>query len=56
MRVLYWRKKATNLAVLGGSVFVSSGGYNPTQTIQALAWRTAEHIVKNFKAIAGEAA
>lgn len=45
-----------NLAVLGGSVFVSSGGYNPTQTIQALAWRTAEHVAKNFKAIAGEAA
>jgi gluconate 2-dehydrogenase alpha chain len=37
-----------NLVVLGGSSFPSSSGYNPTLTIQALAWRTADHVVANF--------
>jgi gluconate 2-dehydrogenase alpha chain len=32
-----------NLAVVGSSSFPTSGGYGPTATIQALAWRTAEH-------------
>jgi gluconate 2-dehydrogenase alpha chain len=41
-----------NLALLGGSTFPSSAGRNPTQTIQATAWRTADHIVQNFKTIA----
>jgi gluconate 2-dehydrogenase alpha chain len=41
-----------NLAVMGGSIFCSSAGYNPTLTIQALAWRTAEHIAKEFSALA----
>ena len=41
-----------NLAIMGGSTFPSSAGRNPTQTIQATAWRTAEHIVQNFKTIA----
>jgi hypothetical protein len=31
----------------------TSGARNPTLTAQALAWRTAEHLVKNFNAIAG---
>ena len=44
--------EAPNLAVLGGSTFCSAAGRNPTQTIQALAWRTAEHIAKNWNAIA----
>ena len=40
-----------NLGVLGGSVMGTSGAHNPTHTVQALAWRTADHIVKNWKAI-----
>jgi choline dehydrogenase-like flavoprotein len=36
-----------NLFVVDGSVFVTSGGVNPTPTIQALALRTADWIVKN---------
>jgi gluconate 2-dehydrogenase alpha chain len=40
-----------NLGVLGASVMGTSGARNPTLTAQALAWRTAEHLVKNWKAI-----
>jgi gluconate 2-dehydrogenase alpha chain len=43
--------EAPNLGVLGASVMGTSGARNPTQTAQALAWRTAEHLVKNWKAI-----
>lgn len=32
-----------NLAVLGASAFPTTGGHNPTLTVQALAWRTATH-------------
>ena len=35
----------SNLYVIDGSVFPTSGGYNPTLTIEALAWRAAEGIV-----------
>lgn len=45
--------EAPNLAMLGGSVFGTSGARNPTLTIQALAWRTAEHLAKNWKSITG---
>jgi gluconate 2-dehydrogenase alpha chain len=45
--------EAPNLGVLGGSVMGTHGARNPTQTIQALAWRTADHLVKNWKSIAG---
>ena len=38
-----------NLAICGGSVMGTSGAHNPTHTMRALAWRTADHIVKNFK-------
>ena len=38
-----------NLGIIGGSVFPSSAGRNPTQTIQATAWRTADHVVRTFK-------
>jgi gluconate 2-dehydrogenase alpha chain len=38
-----------NLGILGGSTFPSSAGRNPTQTIQATAWRTADHVVRSFK-------
>jgi gluconate 2-dehydrogenase alpha chain len=44
--------EAPNLGVLGGSVMGTSGARNPTLTAQALAWRTAEYLVKNWKAIA----
>lgn len=41
-----------NLGVLGASVMGTSGAHNPTLTAQALAWRTAEHLVANWKTIA----
>jgi len=41
-----------NLGVLGGSVMGTSGAHNPTHTVQALAWRTADHIIKNWKSLA----
>jgi gluconate 2-dehydrogenase alpha chain len=44
--------EAPNLGVLGASVMGTSGARNPTLTAQALAWRTAEHLVKNWKTIA----
>jgi gluconate 2-dehydrogenase alpha chain len=40
-----------NLGVLGASVMGTSGAHNPTLTAQALAWRTADHLVKNWKTI-----
>jgi gluconate 2-dehydrogenase alpha chain len=42
-----------NLGILGASVMGTSGARNPTLTVQALAWRTAEHLLKNWKSIAG---
>ena len=45
--------EAPNLGILGGSVIGTSSARNPTLTIQALAWRTAEHLVRNWKSIAG---
>lgn len=41
-----------NLGILGGSVMGTSGARNPTLTLQALAWRTAEHLTANWKSIA----
>ncbi|HKZ79368.1 MAG TPA: GMC family oxidoreductase [Pyrinomonadaceae bacterium] len=38
-----------NLFIGGSSVFVTSSGVNPTLTIFALAYRTAEHIIKLWK-------
>ena len=35
-----------NLYVIDGSVFPTSGGYNPTLTIEALAWRAADRIAR----------
>ena len=40
-----------NLGVLGSSVMGTSGAHNPTLTAQALAWRTADYLVKNWNAI-----
>jgi choline dehydrogenase-like flavoprotein len=36
-----------NLYVADASLFPTSGGYNPTLTIQALAWRVADEIVRS---------
>jgi gluconate 2-dehydrogenase alpha chain len=44
--------EAPNLGILGASVFGTAGARNPTLTVQALAWRTAEHLAKNWKSIA----
>ena len=38
-----------NLGVIGGSVMGTAGARNPTQTIQALAWRTAGHLAQRLK-------
>jgi gluconate 2-dehydrogenase alpha chain len=40
-----------NLGVLGASVMGTSGARNPTLTVQALAWRTAEYLTKNWKRV-----
>jgi choline dehydrogenase-like flavoprotein len=42
-----------NLGILGASLMGFSGARNPTLTVQALAWRTAEYLVKNWKSVAG---
>jgi gluconate 2-dehydrogenase alpha chain len=44
--------EARNLAVLGGSTFPGTTGYNPTETIEATSWRAAEHIATNFHKLA----
>jgi gluconate 2-dehydrogenase alpha chain len=41
-----------NLGLLGASVMGTSGARNPTLTVQALAWRTADHLVKSWKTLA----
>ncbi len=41
-----------NLGVLGASTFPTTGGHNPTLTVQALAWRTAQHLVDEWSSIA----
>ena len=45
--------EAPNLGVLGASVMGTSGARNPTLTAQALAWRTADHLTKSWKQVAG---
>jgi gluconate 2-dehydrogenase alpha chain len=40
-----------NLGALGASTFPAAGGSNPTLTVQALAWRTAQHVVNAWPAI-----
>jgi gluconate 2-dehydrogenase alpha chain len=45
--------ESPNLGILGASVMGTSGARNPTLTVQALAWRTAERLVKRWKEIAG---
>jgi gluconate 2-dehydrogenase alpha chain len=41
-----------NLAIVGASSFPTSSVYNPTATIQALAWRAADHLVESWSAVA----
>jgi gluconate 2-dehydrogenase alpha chain len=41
-----------NLGILGASLMGSSGARNPTLTVQALAWRTAEYLVNNWRRVA----
>jgi len=38
-----------NLFVSDGAVFVSNADKNPTLTIMALAWRTADHILERMR-------
>jgi gluconate 2-dehydrogenase alpha chain len=40
-----------NLGVFGAAVMGIAGGHNPTLTAQAIAWRTADHVVRNWKTI-----
>jgi choline dehydrogenase-like flavoprotein len=40
-----------NLGILGASVMGTSGAHNPTLTAQALAWRTAKHLSRNWGTI-----
>jgi choline dehydrogenase-like flavoprotein len=47
--------EAPNLGILGASTFGSAGARNPTLTVQALAWRTGERLVKDWKAITSAA-
>jgi gluconate 2-dehydrogenase alpha chain len=44
--------EAPNLGILGASVMGTSGARNPTLTAQALAWRTADRLAKNWKQFA----
>lgn len=44
--------EAPNLMVLGGSTFPTSSGYNPTETIEALALFSCDYLIKNFDDIA----
>lgn len=41
-----------NLAVMGASCFPSTSGYNPTETVQALSWWSADYIAENFGELA----
>lgn len=43
--------EAPNLGILGASVMGTSGSRNPTLTVQALAWRTAEYLASNWRSI-----
>lgn len=40
----------SNLYICSASVFVTSGGGNPTETVMAIAARTADHIIEQAKA------
>jgi choline dehydrogenase-like flavoprotein len=38
-----------NLYAIDGSVFPTASGYNPTLTIEALAWRAAERLARRIR-------
>ncbi len=38
-----------NLLITGSSLFPTSGGVNPTFTLHALATRTSEHLLKDWR-------
>lgn len=40
---------ADNVYVADGSVLVTNGGFNPSLTIMALAFRTGERIVRDWR-------
>ena len=40
-----------NLGILGASLMGTSGARNPTLTAQALAWKTADYLVENWREI-----
>jgi gluconate 2-dehydrogenase alpha chain len=40
-----------NLAIVGGSCFPCTGGHNPTETAQALAWWAGDHIAQTWDSI-----
>jgi len=42
-----------NLGILGASVMGTSGARNPTLTVQALAWRTAERLAAEWGSVVG---
>jgi gluconate 2-dehydrogenase alpha chain len=42
-----------NLGIMGASLMGTSGSRNPTLTVQALAWRTAQYLADNWKERAG---
>jgi len=42
-----------NLGILGASVMGTSGSRNPTLTVQALSWRTAEYLANNWRSVVG---
>jgi gluconate 2-dehydrogenase alpha chain len=42
-----------NLGIIGASTFPTTGGHNPTLTVQATAWRTAQHLVDDFAQLTG---
>ena len=37
-----------NLGIIGASTFPTTGGHNPTLTVQALAWKTARHLIDEW--------
>jgi gluconate 2-dehydrogenase alpha chain len=41
-----------NLAIVGASTFPTAGGVNPTLTVQASAWRTADRILTQLERVA----
>lgn len=41
--------ESPNLFVIGGGTFPTLSAYNPTATLQALAYRTADYITREIK-------